>query len=100
MKTLFAFLILLVFSISSQNKCYAQQTTTNYKGTVYSVQTGTRGGQYITLQDNTKHYLNHNKQITQNNGSEVVYKGNKYSPKTGNRGGKYIIVDGNKIYFK
>jgi len=100
MKTLLTFLLLLVFSISSQNKCYAQQTTTSYKGIVYPVQTGPKEGRFIVLKDSTKHYLNSNNQITKTNGDEVIYKGNKYSPKTGSRGGKYIIVEGNKHYFK
>ena len=98
-KALIAFSLLLVLSIFFLNNCHAQ-TTTNFKGKTYTIQTGPKGGKFITLEDHTKHYIATDKGGIKVVGNEATYQGFKYPLQTGSRGGKYIIVNGNKLYIK
>lgn len=72
------------------------QTTSTYKGKVYPIQMGSRGGQFIVLEDKTKHYIAQDPPIV--NGNIATYNGKQYPIQTGPKGGRYFVVDGSKHY--
>lgn len=63
----------------------------NYKGKLYKIETGSKGGHYIKLEDGTKHYLT---TITVNPDKKTAtYNGKQYTIQYGTKGGRYIMVE-------
>lgn len=73
-------------------------TSVAYKGQIYEVKTGSRGGKFIEVPDSTgkqiKHYIPKTAKSTlQDLGDgNARYKGKTWPIQTGKRGGRYILT--------